>query len=104
MKSKLVNPNLPMMDLLVQTYGNRFKTQEELLNFLEHQKRSVDLTLQLVRNAEQSAKHSSSPTLAAFRNASKPTHKKNKTTLPGIGLDLSVMGLFVVLGLANLFA
>ena len=103
MKTKTVNPNLPLMDLLVQTYGNRFKSQEEFLNFLEHQKRSVDLTLQLVRNAEECARRTNSPTWEAFRNASKPTRKKTKTTLPGIGLDLSVMGLFLMLGLANLF-
>ena len=91
------------MDLMVRTYGRQFNSQEEFLRFVEQQNRSVDLVLQMVRNAETKPKRSAkSPTLAAIRNASKPMRKSVQTSIRGIGLDLTVLGLFLCLGLATL--
>lgn len=103
MKTNPSTEKLSLMDLLVRTYGHNFDSQDDFLRFVEQQNRSVDLILQLVRNAEADSKRTAkSPTLAAIRNASKPMRKTNKTSIPGIGLDLTVIGLFLVLGLATL--
>ena len=103
MKTKPTTEKLSLMDLMVHNYGNNFETQEDFLRFVEQQNRSVDMILQLVRNAESKSKRENgSTTLAAIRDASKPTRKTNKTSIPGIGLDLTVLGLFLVLGLATL--